>query len=250
MTKSKAAFLLSVRTLFNQVLPNGKSRARRVYFWTFTFREVVSDEIAFKSWNHLRTLMQRKWSDQMGVPGVRVVEVHPGGHGLHFHLLIARRVDVNEVRRLAIRAGFGRIHVRKAKQGDAEYMAKYLAKGDDGLKRGTRRWGNFGTFKGTRVKDIVIESELCDNIRQVRKVVKCWGRELFLEVYRLTVKYGHCLEWPIFPALADRPVKPKSDNDCPEYVKPHVIWQRIRHHCQELGEWVTSYVPIPDPNPF
>lgn len=201
ITKSKCAFLFSVKALFREKVANGSERARRVYFWTFTFRDVESDDHAFKCWNHLRVLMHQKWKDGEGIPGIRVVEVHGGGHGLHFHLLVRRRIDVNQVRRLAIRAGFGRIHVRKATQNDAEYLGKYLSKADDGLARGRRRWGNFGTFKGSQVRDIEVTSTFSHNCRQVRSVLKTWSRELFLNVYRLTCEHGHILEWPIFPAL-------------------------------------------------
>jgi hypothetical protein len=34
----------------------------------------------------------------------------------------------------------------------------------------------FGSFKGTLVKNIVIESTLAENCRRVRQVVKAWGR--------------------------------------------------------------------------
>lgn len=247
MTKSKAAFLLSVRHLFAQ--------KRRVYFWTFTFRGVEDDTHAFKCWNHLATLLRRKWKDDLGVPGVRVVEVHPGGHGLHFHLLVARRLSVDEVRRLAIRSGFGRIHVQKARQNHGEYMAKYLAKSDDGLKRGCRRWGNFGSFKGTAVKDIVIESTLAENCRRVRRVIegngKAWSRDLFLQVYRMTVEHGHCLDWPTYPALKERERLMGSDNDLPEFVSSsQPVFDRVRHYSSDAQIWVTTLVPARIEQPF
>jgi len=242
MTKSKAAFLHSVERLFDQ--------KRRVYFWTFTFPRVVEDDLAFKCWNHLGTLLRRRWADSVGVPGLRVVEVHAGGHGLHFHLLVARRLAVQEVRRLAIRAGFGRIHVMKARRNHADYMAKYLAKAQDGLARGRRRWGCFGSFKGTRVKDIVIESTLTENIKRVREVLGTWGRDLFLQVYRLTAQYGHCLDWPTFPELKPKPRPQVSDNDCPSHSPQHPEWMRIRVYCQELAQYVSHYVPVPYSQPF
>lgn len=246
MTKTKAAFLLSVRALFE--------RRRRVYLWTFTFRDVVDDKIAFLAWNHLSTLLKREWQDSVGVPGIRVVEVHPGdgfvpgGHGLHFHLLVARRLPVQTVRRLAIRAGFGRIHVKKAKIGHAEYLAKYLSKADDGLRRGTRRWGMFGSFKGTRVRDIVVESELAFNCRRVRHQLKTWGRELFEAVNRLTVRFGHWTEWPTFPKLCPLPERQVSDNDyeLPDGIGKdglRVCFDVIRVLDSEINEYVTVLIP-------
>jgi len=249
LTKTKAAFLLSCEKLFLQ--PDG-IRARRVYMWTFTFPKVVSDEVAMKSWKHLNTILVRKFKPTKEMPGIRVVEVHPGGHGLHFHVLIAARLPVDEVRRCAIRAGFGRIHVQKCKQSAAEYCAKYLSKADDGLRKGTRRWGMFAGFKGTLVKNIVVESELADNCRAVRKVVKGWSRGLFVAVNRLTVKFGPVCDWPTFPALEERKQFQKGDEWLPEWaqhvIRPVRAW--IKHHDSELNEWVSTMVALPVLQPF
>lgn len=220
--------------------------------WTFTFPKVVSDEIAMKSWNHLNTLLVRKFKPSMELPGVRTVEVHPGGHGLHFHVLIAARLPVDEVRKMAIRAGFGRIHVQKCKQSAAAYCAKYLTKKDDGLKKGTRRWGMFAGFKGTRVKDIIVESELAENCRRVRQVVGKWSRELFIAVNRLTCKYGHCLNWPEFPALSERKKFERGDEWLPEWAE-HVIRpirSFIKTRCSETGEWYHTMICLPIEQPF
>jgi hypothetical protein len=239
LTKSKAAFQLSAETLF--------SMGRRVYMWTFTFPRVVDDEVAFACWNHLRTLLCREFK-KGDLPGIRVVEVHPGGHGLHFHVLIAKRLPVQEVRRMAIRAGFGRIHVQKAKKSSWRYLAKYLGKQDDGLKKGCRRWGFFGSFKGTRVKDIVIESTLAENCRKVREVVGTWGRDLYLAVYKLTVKYGHCLEWPEFAALKPSEAwRFKTDNnetlpDGCDSEGRKVLWTYLNILQPDMGFYSKVYV--------
>jgi len=249
LNKTKAAFLLTCDKLFHHA--DGK-RARRVYMWTLTFRTVISDEIAFKCWNHLNTLLVRRYRPTMELPGVRVVEVHPGGHGLHFHVLIAARLPIDEVRKMAIIAGFGRIHVQKCKRGAAEYCAKYLSKKDDGLKPYTRRWGMFAGFKGTRVRDIVCESELAENCRAVHKVVGKWSRELFVAVNRLTAKFGHVLDWPTFPPLADRVQFERGDSWLPDWAE-HVIrpvrgW--IRTYCSETGEWYSTMIPLRVEQPF
>lgn len=249
LNKRKAAFLLTCDRLFKQ---DDGVRARRVYMWTFTFAKVISDEVAMKCWNHLNVLLTRRYKPTGGCPGVRVVEVHPGGHGLHFHALIARRLDVSEVRKLAIRAGFGRIHVQKCKQSAAAYCAKYLTKKDDGLKKGARRWGMVAGFKGTRVKDIVVESTLAENCRRVRQVVGTWSRELFVAVNRLTVKYGHCLNWPEFPALKAFKPAERSDNDLPEFcehvIRPVYSFQKL--FCSEIKEWCSYLFVEPVEQPF
>lgn len=249
LNKTKAAFLLTCDKLFKQ--DDGK-RARRVYMWTFTFPKVVSDEIAFKCWNHLNTLLVRKFKPVMPLPGVRTVEVHPGGHGLHFHVLIAARLPVDEVRKLAIRAGFGRIHVQKCKQSAAAYCAKYLTKHDDGLAKGTRRWGMFAGFKGTRVKDILVESELAENCRVVHRTLKVWSREIFVAVNRLTCKFGSIMNWPEFPPLSDRPKFQLGDSWLPEWAEYHIrpVRDWIKTKCEETGEWYSTMISVPVEQPF
>jgi hypothetical protein len=153
MTKSKAAFLFSAEKLWQPGF--------RVYFWTFTFPEVQADWDAMKRFSgflsNLRKNIGGDWS------GVRVAELHES-HGVHFHALINRRLDVNLVRRIARWHGFGRIHVVVADQnGDrtAKYLAKYLSKARDPIftksGRRARRWSSFGPMKLTRVKDVVFE---------------------------------------------------------------------------------------------
>jgi hypothetical protein len=167
MTKQKAAFLLSVERLFSE---RGN---RRVYMWTFTFRDLVGDDEAFRRFNHLRTLIVRGFA---GVGGLRVVEVHPGtddrpSHGLHFHVLLNRRCGWSVMERLAIRAGFGRIHWRRVSKEDAAYMAKYLSKEQPDLGR-RRRFAALGNFDSCRVRDVVVEGALPE---MVRALVQAFG---------------------------------------------------------------------------
>jgi len=42
---------------------------------------------------------------------MRFTELHPGGHGVHFHLILNRFVHIQAIRRWAAKAGFGRVHV-------------------------------------------------------------------------------------------------------------------------------------------
>ncbi|MES2439899.1 MAG: hypothetical protein V4584_12555 [Verrucomicrobiota bacterium] len=74
MTKSEAAFLLSCDRLAKQ---------GRLYFWTFTFAEVLDLVDTRKRWNHLLTLLRRRWPEACGL---RIFELHKE-HGLHVHLL-------------------------------------------------------------------------------------------------------------------------------------------------------------------
>jgi len=257
LTKRKAAFLHTCAKLFR----GEDGKRRRVYMWTFTTREVVEDKVVMKCWHHMALLLSRRYKSSGGCPGVRVVEDHPGrvgdpgGHGLHFHVLIARRVDVVEVRKLAVRAGFGRIHVRKCDERGAGYLAKYLSKRDDGL-RGRRRWGMVGGFKGTRVRDIRVESELAENCRRTYQVLKVWSREIFVAVNRLTCRYGHCLQWPMYPEFEKRP-KAARAADPPDGWAPDGVEHRnsrvfswIRLKCEETGEWYQYMIPAKVEQPF
>ena len=247
LTKSKAAFLLSVDRLF-------AAKKSRAYMWTFTTAAVVDDSVAFKSWNHLRVLLVREFAKAGStLQGLRVVEVHPGtdlrpSHGVHFHCVFAVRMPVQVVRRLAIRAGFGRIHVvRVRKIEDVAYLAKYLGKQTDGLKKGTRRWGFIGSFKGSRVRDIRVESMLAENCRRVRAVAGCWGQSLFVAVNILTAKYGHCLEWPDFPALAPRlrrhHARLEDRGRGRDKLGALVEFSWVRIFSEEVAEYVSVLIP-------
>lgn len=160
--KSTCAFLMNAERLWQ--------KGFRVYFWTFTFNVCHSDWESAELWrdflHHLRISLGGDWS------GVRVSEIHPGGHGTHFHALINRRLNVNVVRRIAKCHGFGRIFVEVADQNltpsgesaAALYLSKYLSKSRSGpvgkTGRSTRRWAAFGPMPKTRVKDLVNESPM------------------------------------------------------------------------------------------
>lgn len=90
--------------------------------------------------------------------GVRVVEDHPGGHGLHYHWVIRGRVSVNVIRRLATKAGFGRIHVDPdpCTPWVAPYLAKYLTK--QSRIAGIRSWSCIGDYDGIKTRDIEVQS--------------------------------------------------------------------------------------------
>lgn len=144
MSKSKQAFLFSAERLAEHGL----------YMWTLTFREVLAVKDTRKRWNHLLTLMKRRWPD---LCGLRVFELHKM-HGLHVHLVTNRRIDVNEVRRLANHAGWGRVHVQRIPPDRAAYLAKYLGKKRPEAFHGWRLWGAFGRWEWTKVGEVRVES--------------------------------------------------------------------------------------------
>jgi hypothetical protein len=141
MNKSKAAFLFSSQVLGQQQL----------YLWTFTFKDLLGIKDTRKRWNHLLTLLQRRWPN---LQGLRVFELHEE-HGLHVHLATNQFIDVNRARELALQAGWGRIHVTRMPSKHAAYLAKYLSKERPECLRRWRLWAGFGkTWEWTKVKDV------------------------------------------------------------------------------------------------
>jgi hypothetical protein len=152
MSKSKAAFEFPAKKL-------GKEK---LYFWTFTFAEVLDVKDTRKKWNYLLTLLRRKYPK---LCGLRAFELHEE-HGLHVHMVTNGWIDVNEARARAIKAGWGRIHVKRIPAEKALYMGKYLTKEDRApCLKGWRLWAAFGPWESTKVKDVQFESEFGKIIR-------------------------------------------------------------------------------------
>jgi len=150
-----------------------------VYLWTLTLPELAPDYyIGACRQRLLRTLSNEhrdgrfpKWG------GTRVVEVHPGGHGLHDHMplsfcrgLVSNHCTVErKFRQMAHEAGYGRIHrhPEPATVWASIYLAGYLNSKEDGeLDQGARRWANVGSYEGVKCKDIIYESETISVFRR------------------------------------------------------------------------------------
>ena len=154
MSKSKAAFEFSAQKL-------GKEK---LYFWTFTFAEVLDIKATRKRWNHLLTLLRRRYPK---LCGLRAFELHEE-HGLHVHLVTNAWIDVNEARAMAKKAGWGRIHVKRIPADKACYMGKYLTKENRApCFKGWRLWAAFGSWDWTKVKDVQFQSEFGDILRVI-----------------------------------------------------------------------------------
>jgi hypothetical protein len=179
------AFLFSAEKLFRE--------NKHVYFWTFTFKDCISDWAANYAWNGFITeLRNYMYSCEKVLYGLKVTESF--NHGLHFHVLLNHRIGVASVRRIGRKYGFGRVHVVKCDEGAAGYMAKYLTKDNDLLK-GARRWGTIGGFRQSRVRNIEVDSILHRNIRKAGK-----GKQLdFIvvqDICRKSLLYGDSVNWP------------------------------------------------------
>jgi hypothetical protein len=154
--KSSSAFEFTVRKMFRQ---NPK-----LYFWTFTFKEVHSLQTAMSLWNQFLTLLRRK----LKFRGVRVVELH-GEHGCHFHVITNRRFSIREIQTFKERYRFGRIDVRCVQDPTiaVRYLCKYLSKRRTGCLKGVRLWSAFGAIARTRVRDVVIDTAMSRLLRGV-----------------------------------------------------------------------------------
>jgi hypothetical protein len=126
--------------------------------WTFTYGALLDLDEAKARWKRFIILLRqhpraKQWS------GVRVFEMHPGGHGLHIHMVTGEWWDVVTVRHLWERAGGGRVNVKPIPKDKAGYVAKYVAKAQEALDR-TRIWAYIGPCRDlvTRIKDVMIQS--------------------------------------------------------------------------------------------
>jgi hypothetical protein len=154
--KSRFAFEFTVRKMLRR---NGK-----LYFWTFTLREVHSQKDAMRLWNQFLTLLKRK----LGFRGVRVLELHED-HGCHFHVITNQRFPIKRILELSGRYGFGRLNVKRVSDSTKaiRYLCKYLAKRRPGCLKRARLWSAFGKIERTRVKDVLTDTPMTRLLRRV-----------------------------------------------------------------------------------
>ena len=154
--KSRSAFEFTVRKMLRQ---NPK-----LYFWTFTFREVHSLKTAMGLWNQFLTLLKRK----LQFRGVRVLELHEK-HGCHFHVITNQRFPIRKILAFSERYGFGRLQVQAVSDATkaVRYLCKYLSKTRPSCLKRARLWSAFGKIERTRVKDILTDTPLSRILRRV-----------------------------------------------------------------------------------
>jgi len=215
-SKSQAAFTLSAKKLFEE--------HERVYFWTFTFRKVNHDWVCMNMWSQMLFELVRVHHGYM--PGLRVAELHKS-HGIHFHALIALRVSVHVVRRVAKKYGFGRVHVKRATEGAIHYLVPYLSKERE-LMKGQRSWAAIGGFRPVRVRDIEVDSTFhqnCQELAQGKRMHYLYTRH----VYRETILWGPLRNWQ----------KAKQDAKRTYFLNPHKMFVPRRIEVDE--SWENSY---------
>jgi len=184
MKKSHCAFQFSVNRLFDSF--------KKVYMWTLTWKSVMPD---FR-YGLLFHQFMRELNDRHGglLMGLRVVEVHPGGHGLHYHLLLNMRVSIRLVQKIGKKYGIGHCWVTPCNRESAYYIGKYLSK-ESPLSKGMRRWGTIGGFKQSRVNDIQIDSTFHRNMAKVFGGMKVSLPETTW-VWSMSAKHGAVGNWP------------------------------------------------------
>lgn len=154
--KSRAAFEHTVAKMLRD--------GRKLYFWTFTFREIHSLKRAMCLWNEFLTVLKKR----LLFRGVRVLELHDE-HGCHFHVVTDRRYKIQRILEVGGRSGFGRTDVRRVQDvaSGIAYLCKYLAKARPPCLKRVRLWAAFGDIARTRVADIVADSPYGRILREV-----------------------------------------------------------------------------------
>jgi hypothetical protein len=211
--KSQAAFEFTVRKMLR-----GEAR---LYFWTFTFKEVHSLKEAMGLWNQFLTLLKRK----LKFRGVRVLELHEE-HGCHFHVLTNKRYSVRTILTFSKRYGFGRLNVKLV--GDTaratKYLCKYLSKRRPNCLRRARLWSAFGDIEPTKVKDVLTDTPMSKLIRVIMGKPsvedELLGRAAKLSIgFRPEPKFQRAVEKARIAYIAGLD---------PEYFECQAIWDKVR----------------------
>jgi hypothetical protein len=213
--KSSSAFEFTVRKMLRQ---NPK-----LYFWTFTFREVHSLKSATGFWNQFLTLAKRK----LGFRGVRVLELH-ADHGCHFHVLTNRRYSIREIQKFKERYGFGRIDARHVPDSTVavSYLCKYLSKQRDPCLRGVRLWSAFGPIERTRVRDVLIDTATSRLLRAA--MGKPSVQQVLAGLDKETVGVGRFQPERNFVRALERVRLAYMLEFDPSYAERQAIWSKAR----------------------
>jgi hypothetical protein len=192
---------------------------RKLYFWTFTLREVHSLTEAMRLWNQFLTLLKRK----VQFRGVRVLELHEE-HGCHFHVITNKRFPIEEILPLGKRYGFGRTNVKRVTDpGQAvSYLCKYLSKPRARCLRRARLWSAFGKIERTRVRDILVDTP---KVRLLRRIMGKPSVEDELNGIKSTKTWRG--ERNFARALQKAEIAYLLSFD-PDHLERQEIWQKVR----------------------
>lgn len=174
MKKTHVAFQMSTERL---------AERGKLFFWTFTFPEKLDIVETRTRWNYLLTQMRRQWP---AMCGLRVFEMHKT-HGLHVHLVTNTYIDVNIARKMAIKAGWGRIFVDRMPAEKAGYLGKYLSKERPPCFKRWRLWAGFGAdWNWTKVGGLEKNSAFCRMYRHFKTSYGWEGKQGFFKRMEFT----------------------------------------------------------------
>jgi hypothetical protein len=167
MNKQQVAFMWSAERL--------RDTTGHLYFWTFTFKETYDLWQYGGMWKTFTKALEHL-ATEPGLYGMRVCQLHPGGHGLHYHCLINQWIDARQVWQLCRRMGMG-CNAVKVKQGSwrgaVKYLCKYLTRETEPFPINMRRVGSMWGFPMYAVNDIYQEHPARDSVLYL---IRFWGR--------------------------------------------------------------------------
>jgi hypothetical protein len=213
--KSRSAFEFTVRKMLRQ--------NRKLYFWTFTLREVHSLTEAMRLWNQFLTLLKRK----VQFRGVRVLELHEE-HGCHFHVITNHRFQIRKILSVGKRYGFGRIDVRRVTEAAqaVRYLCKYLSKPRARCLKRARLWSAFGKIDRTRVRDVLLDTPRVRLLRRIMGKPSVTDELNGIESPRIGTKRWRP-ERNFQRALQKAEIAYLLSFD-PDYLERQEIWQKVR----------------------
>lgn len=163
----------------------------KLYFWTFTFKRVHCDWQYSYLWAGFIRDMSHRFGECLF--GVRVLETHKE-HGLHYHAILNKRINVHMARKIGKKYGMGIMHVKRCDRGAINYLVPYLQK-DNPLYSGIRRWNTVGGFRGVKTKNIQSDNPYTRNMVKITG-----GRQssfpLATTVYNISKQHGDIQKWP------------------------------------------------------
>jgi len=163
------------------------------YFWTLTAKEFVPDSWFGNMHSAFMKYMRdaaREGTIHEWWGGVRVFEPHPGGHGLHSHLVLRNRMPWSVVKACAEKAGLGRLNVHpdKVELPLIRYLCKYLMKSGSNMS-GVRRWATVGTYEGVGKRDVIYSGKRADRIKELAFHNRMQGRHRFVAYQMACAQY-------------------------------------------------------------
>jgi len=129
------------------------------YMYVFTKWTVCDLDVEVKQWNVVAGRMRGRLSY------VRVFELHPGGHGLHVHVVTSRRCELDELFGYCHSTIWGYVHPTKWEGSAGRYLSGYLSPDQrEGALKGRRLWASNSESKELS-RDIVVDSDWANLVR-------------------------------------------------------------------------------------